>query len=58
VDTLAKRLCAGGLHGGKPVLQHGGEDRHHLPIAVIGERTFIVSDKRSLAQLAPHLLQR
>ena len=44
---MLKGFAAGGLHGGKPILQDRSQDRDHLSVAVIGA-----------AQLAPHLFQR
>ncbi len=36
VDALAQSLGAGGFDGPEPVAEDGGEDAHHLPIAIVG----------------------
>ena len=47
MDALAQGFRAGGFHRREPVAQRGGQDRHHLPVAVIGA-----------AQFSPHMVQR
>ena len=46
MDALRQCLEAGRLHCGQSIGEHGGEDFHHLPVAVVGP-----------GQLAPHAVQ-
>ena len=41
VDTVGDRFSAGGLDRRQPVGEHGGENRDHLTITVIGTGEFV-----------------
>ena len=47
MDALAQGFGTGGFNRREPVAERGGQDRHHLPAAVI-----------RAAQSAPHMVQR
>ena len=46
MDVLAQGFGTGGFHCREPVAERGGQDRYHLPVAVI-----------RAVQSAPHIFQ-